>query len=60
MAEKDGMHVISYVHTEHGLTEWNDLTPEQKTKAATRLKLIWLNGIFAGKAEFSVKTDSGG
>lgn len=44
--------VVSYVHVGDELVEWSQLTPEQKKKAATILKMNYLNALFAGKAEF--------
>ncbi len=50
---------VSYVHSaDGGLIPFDDLTPEQKVKAATQLKVMWLNALFSGKAEFSVPEES--
>ena len=52
MTTKHGIHVVSYVHTDQGLVNFEDLTPEQKTEAATRIKIDYLNTLYAGKATF--------
>ena len=44
--------VISYVHKGGELVRFDDLTEEEKVRAATELKIRWLNGLFDGKAVF--------
>lgn len=52
MVASNGIRVISYVHTERGLVDVDDLTPEEKSRAATEIKTTWLNELFRGKAAF--------
>ena len=52
---KSGIRVISYVHTERGLVDCDELTPEEKVKAATAIKLKWCNELYRGKAVFEVE-----
>lgn len=53
MAKKQQkIRVVSYVHVGDELVEWSQLTPEQKEKAATILKVNYLNALYAGKAKF--------
>ena len=54
---KSGIRVISYVHTERGLVEMDELTPEEKIRAATEIKLQVLRGFYAGQAEFEAGAD---
>ena len=50
---------VSYVHSaDGGLIPFDDLTPEQKQKAATQLKLTFLNELFRGRAEFFITEES--
>ena len=50
-----GIRVISYVHTKDGgLREFDSLTEQEKRKAATELKLRYMNALFRGRATFSV------
>ena len=42
----------SFVDVGGTLTNTKDLTPEQKVKLATWIKMTWLNTIFQGQAEF--------
>ena len=46
--------VISYAHvgTWGNLVRWEDLTPEQRQRGATEIKLKYLNNLFAGRAVF--------
>lgn len=52
MITKCGIRVETYVHTAEGLVNFDDLTPEQKKKAATELKIRYMNAMFAGRAKF--------
>lgn len=53
MRKKPIIHTVSYVHSKDGgLIRFDDLTPEQKRKAATELKCRLLNGMFQGVAHF--------
>lgn len=54
MVTKRGITVISYVHTARGLVDFEELTPEEKTEAATALKLEWMNTLYRGVAKFTV------
>ena len=51
MVTKSGIRVESYVHDAKTgeLIAFDDLTPEQKTKAATELKCRYINELFRGK-----------
>jgi hypothetical protein len=42
----------SFVHVGDKLVNTQDLTPEQKKKLATWIKVTYLNALFAGKAKF--------
>ena len=44
--------MVSYVHTERGLVDVDELTPEEKQRAATEIKLKWMNELYRGKAWF--------
>lgn len=55
LVTKYGIRVVSYVHTDQGLVEFDDLTPEQKQKAATELKLRYMNDLYRGKAVFTAE-----
>lgn len=48
---------ISYVRVGGELVETSKLSPEQKERLATWLKVTYLNALFAGRAEFSVATE---
>lgn len=52
LVTKSGIKVISYVHTERGLVDVDELTPEERTRAATEIKLRWMNELYRGKAVF--------
>ena len=52
MARDIKIRTVSYVRVNGELVEFEKLTPEQKRKAATILKVNYLNALFAGKAEF--------
>ena len=51
--QKQEIKVISYVHTADGLVNFEDLTPEQKRRAATALKIEYMNALYRGKATFT-------
>lgn len=52
---KQGIHVVSYVHKGEGLADCdNDLTPEEKKRVATELKVKYCNELYRGKAVFEV------
>ena len=53
MVTKSGIHVVSYVQTVDGPVRFDDLTPEQKRKAATQIKASYLNALYAGRAVFT-------
>ena len=55
MTTKHGITVGSYVQTADGLVNFDDLAPEQKTKAATQLKASYLNAMYAGRAVFTAE-----
>lgn len=55
LVTKSGIKVIRYVHTEQGLADIDDLTPEQKTEAATKIALTYLNELYRGKAVFEAE-----
>lgn len=57
MTTKHGITVVSYVHTDQGLVIFEDLTQEQKKKAATELKLRYMNALYAGQATFTAAKD---
>lgn len=52
---KSGIKVVSYVHTERGLVDCDELTPEEKVRAATAIKLAWMNGLYRGRAVFEAE-----
>ena len=37
LVTKNGIRVVSYVHTERGLFDFDDLAPEEQTRAATAI-----------------------
>lgn len=54
MMTKSGIRVDSYVQRADGtLVNFDDLTGEERTRAATELKCKWLNGLFMGIATFA-------
>lgn len=53
MTTKHRIHVVSYVHTADGLVNFEDLTQEQQTEAATKIKTEYMNAMYAGKAVFT-------
>ena len=55
LVTKDGIKVISYVHTERGLVDMDDLAPEEKARAATQIALTYLNELYRGKAVFTAE-----
>ena len=59
LVTKDGIKVISFVHTERGLVDVDELTPEEKSRAATEIKLKWLNELYRGKAVFEADAACG-
>ena len=61
MRKKIEINTVSYVHVGDQLVRFDDLSQEQKAKAATALKLAYLNAMFQGKAKFYVaQEDEGG
>lgn len=46
--------VESYVHVGDQLVNTRDLTPEQKQRLATWIKLNWCQELYRGKAVFSL------
>lgn len=53
MAKKpQKIRTVSYIRVGDELVEFSKLPPEQKRRAATILKMNYLNALFAGKAEF--------
>ena len=52
LVTKSGIRVISYVHTERGLVDFDELAPEEQTRAATAIKLKYMNELYRGKAVF--------
>ncbi len=53
MRKKPNIKCVSYVHSKDGgLIAFDDLTEEQKRKAATQLKCAFLNSFYAGQARF--------
>lgn len=51
---KSGIRVDSYVQRADGtLVNFDDLTGEERARAATELKCKWLNGLFMGIATFT-------
>lgn len=55
LVTKSGIRVISYVHTGRGLVDVDDLAPEEKARAATEIKLNYLNELYRGKAVFTTE-----
>lgn len=54
MMTKSGIRVDSYVQRADGtLVNFDDLTGEERVRAATELKCKWLNGLFMGIATFT-------
>lgn len=43
----------SYIHVGDELVRFDDLTPEQKREAATKLKVKYLNTLYRGIAVFT-------
>lgn len=58
LVTKDGIRVISFVHTERGLVEMDDLAPEERARAATEIKLRYLNELYRGKAVFTAEGEN--
>ena len=52
LVTKNGIRVVSYVHTERGLIDFDDLAPEEQARAATAIKQTYLNELYRGKAVF--------
>ena len=55
LTTKDGIKVISFVHTERGLVNVDELAPEEKARAATQIALTYLNELYRGKAVFEAE-----
>ena len=51
--------VVSYVHKGDELVRFEDLSQEDREKAATELKVRWLNAMFDGRAVFYVRHGGG-
>ena len=49
--------VRTWVHKDGELVQVKDLSPEDRQKVATWIKLNWCNAIFAGQAVFTVAED---
>ena len=49
---KSGIKVISYVHTERGLADCDELGPKEKVKAHTAIKTKLMNELYRGEAVF--------
>lgn len=47
-----GIKVKRYVHKDGGLVEIEELTPEERARAATEIALTYLNTLYRGKAVF--------
>lgn len=60
MAKQAKIKVVSYVRVGEELVEWTQLTPEQQCRAATILKMNYLNALYAGKAEFRPRSAAAG
>ena len=58
LVTKDGIKVISYVHTKQGLVDMDDLAPDEKARAATAIRLEYMNELYRGKAVFEVAGDT--
>ena len=52
MAKKIEIKTVSYVHVGDKLVCTDDLTHDQKSRLATKLKIEWMNAMFRGQAEF--------
>ena len=55
LATKREIRVISYVHTGRGLVDFDELAPEEQARAATAIKLKYLNAMYRGKAVFEAE-----
>lgn len=52
-AQQPKITVISYVRRQNGeKVLFEDLTPEERRKAATQINLIWFNALYKGVAVF--------
>lgn len=51
---KHGIKVVSYVHTERGLVDCDELTPEEKARLGTAIMLTYCGELYRGKATFEV------
>ncbi len=52
MKKQQKITVKAFVHVGDELVDVDTLPPEKKVELATRLKVDYLNGMFAGKAVF--------
>ena len=52
MRKAQVIQVISYVRRSGEAVRFADLTPEERQRAATELKLAYLNELYRGKAVF--------
>ncbi len=55
MRKTQEIKVITYVEKNGELVRFDDLTPEEKQCAATKLKLDYLNAMYRGIARFYVE-----
>ncbi len=60
MAKTQEIKVTSYVHRGDELVNFDDLTKEERKRAATELKVRWLNALFDGRAEFYAVDENNG
>ena len=59
MRKTQEIKVITYVEKNGELVRFDDLTPEEKQYAATKLKLDYLNAMYRGIAHFYVDDSDG-
>jgi len=55
LVTKNGIRVVSFVHKDGALVDLDDLGPEDKARAATELRTIWMNELYRGKAVFAAE-----
>ena len=55
MRKTQEIKVLTYVEKNGELVRFDDLTPEEKRYAATKLKLDYLNAMYRGIARFYVE-----
>lgn len=49
---------VSYVHVGDQLVRFDDLTDDQRQRAATELKFRYLSELYRGQAVFALKEDA--